>query len=1095
MSKLNKTFCERKDSTFGMHFIGSDKQVSDLHYKDLYADALKMLAGFREKGIRNNEEIIIQICSDREFLTCFWACILGGIIAVPIPFCDKPGSVGMLFNVLKKLNKPHIYLEEKHKSEFNKAVNDFKNIDRECIFDRIIDVIPSEIVDETLIYSSKEEDIAMIQFSSGSTGLPKGVAITHGNLMSNCEDIFDALEVKHSDRLLTWLPYIHNFALIGGHVAPLIKNMEQYKMSTELFLLNSVEWLNYLSRYKITISISPNFGFMRCIESIKKELEYDWDFSNLRVIISGSEPINDNCCQMFIKALEKYGMEDTVVVPAYGMSETTLAISIGKGRKRYKKFLLHRDKLSVGDSIELGTKENTLYTPYVEVGECINRMHIRITNNTGDIVKSKVVGNIEVSGKSVMKGYYNDLENTSKAFTEDGWLQTGDIGVMIEKRLVILGRKKEIIFLNGKNYYPSDFEDLIYQKFQLLPETIAVSGFFDEKLQSEKVVLFMNNIYRKEELIKKIKKEIFKYLHVTVEDIVFVEAFPKTGSGKIQRFKLLEMLKQGDVTKIELSAHAEKKETLEAISPEQEWMLETLKHMLEDDNIEIDDDFMDLGLNSIKAGKFIALINEKYGLSLDINKAFEYPTVRKLSIFAASENAGASKLVKVVAKTSKFRASAQQQRMYALNKMDPGSINYNIFYGLKLDGELCVGRAETAFRRIIDRHEVLRTNFIMEDGITYQIIHDPIDFKINYVEHCDDVDGYIHKFIRPFNLEADQLIRVLVIKTSEQAHIMVVDVHHIVSDGSTMGYIINEFCKLYAGNELTEPQYQYKDYSNWQSEFIGNEKYLMEEKYWTEYLKGKLHSLELPLDYERQNAQSFEGSRMNILLGEELTQKLRDFSKEFNVTDYMVLMSAYSILLSKYTNQQEILVGSTILGRSLAEFMNVMGLFVNTVVFRNRPEASKTYGELLTEVKKDTLNAYANQDYQLDWLIKKLKVSKEKNRNPIFDVMFNMQNMELPEINVEGLKAVPYTIRDDSTRFELILIINELKNDIKFEFIYCNKLFKEETILQYKNRFIQLLKLVVENPQIRIGDIRLINEEEKYIAPELKDLDFSFAFN
>ena len=229
MSKLNKTFCERKDSTFGMHFIGSDKQVSDLHYKDLYADALKMLAGFREKGIRNNEEIIIQICSDREFLTCFWACILGGIIAVPIPFCDKPGSVGMLFNILKKLNNPHIYLEEKHKSEFNKAVNDFKNIDRECIFDRIIDALPSEIADETLIYSSKEEDIAMIQFSSGSTGLPKGVAITHGNLMSNCEDIFDALEVKHSDRLLTWLPYIHNFALIGGHVAPLIKNMEQYK--------------------------------------------------------------------------------------------------------------------------------------------------------------------------------------------------------------------------------------------------------------------------------------------------------------------------------------------------------------------------------------------------------------------------------------------------------------------------------------------------------------------------------------------------------------------------------------------------------------------------------------------------------------------------------------------------------------------------------------------------------------------------------------------------------------------------------------------------------------------------------------------------
>ncbi len=1093
MSKLADIFCKRKESLAGINFIDINKKMTNVRYSELYEDSIKLLASLKKSGIKEHDEVIVQIKSDREFITCFWACILGGIIIVPIPFCDKAELVGMLNHVIKKLNTPFIYVEKLYEEKFINVVKTVHEINVDNILHRIVKKMYIEQVEEKIIFKSKDNDIALIQFSSGSTGIPKGVSITYENIKNNCDSIFKALLVTGEDRILSWLPYTHNFALIGGHVAPLIKNIEQYKMPTEMFLVKPIEWLNYLSDFDITISFSPNFGFLRCMESLDKNSRYGWDFSHLRIIISGSEPVNDQCCQLFMKLLSSYGMSNTVVIPAYGMSETTLIISAGTPKEKYRKYILKRNKLNIGDEVELFDVVDDETIIFVEGGVAADGIDIRITDDLGNVLGTNRVGNIELFGKFVMQGYYNDQQNSKKAFTKDGWLKTGDIGALIEDRVVILGRKKDIIFLNGKNYYPNDFEECIYKNLNLLPGTIVIAGMFDESIQSEKIVLFISNLYQSGNVVNDIKKLIADNMHMVIEDVVFVTDFPRTSNGKIQRYKLVEMLRQGMLSKSECMIHDKGNIFFGALSENEELLLNILKNVTEDEDVNVNDNFITLGLNSIKAGKYIALINENYKLNLGIDKVFTYPTVKDLACYIASEKDNLLNVIKHVEKISKFPASAQQQRMFALHTLNPRSTNYNIFTGLMIDGAFDYLRAEKVFLEIINRHEILRTNFTMENGDIYQLIHDSIDFNIDYVKDCKNVDEYVNSYIRSFDLGEEPLIRVLIIELTRTSYIMVIDIHHIISDGSTMGIIIKEFCKLYNGERLEAPKYQYKDYANWQSEYVKSDLFLKEEKYWSQYLEGDLPLLELPVDFERQETQNFDGSRIEIFIGKDRTMKIQELSRKYGVTSYMILMSAYSILLSKYANQNEVLLGSTIVGRSLAEFMDVMGLFVNTVVFRNKPEPTKTYKELLDEIKTDTLNAYANQNYQFDWLIKKIKFKKEKNRNPIFDVMFNMQNMELPQINLSGLEISPFALQDDSTRFDLILIINELPDDIKFEFIYCNKLFADTTIYKLKDRFIRTLDIVLEEPKIKIGDINLLDVASVDLG-EQKELDFTFSF-
>ncbi|MBN4049409.1 AMP-binding protein, partial [bacterium AH-315-N14] len=397
--------------------------------------------------------------------------------------------------------------------------------------------------------------------------------------------------------------------------------------------------------------------------------------------------------------------------------------------------------------------------------------------------------------------------------------------------------------------------------------------------------------------------------------------------------------------------------------------------------------------------------------------------------------------------------------------------------------------------KLIQRHESLRTSFeVLEEGMV-QRIYKEVDFEIDKYEVKEEkeIAGIIKSFIRSFDLGKAPLLRVGLIKVHPQKHILMYDMHHIISDGTSMGVLVREFSKLYGGDELPELRIQYKDYAVWQNELFRSEKIKAQEEYWLKQFEGEIPVLNLPTDYQRPSVQSFEGDRVNFELHSEITEKLRKIARETGSTMYMVLLSAFNILLSKYSGQEDIVVGSPIAGRPHADLENIMGMFVNTLAMRNSPSGEKTYREFLREVKENALGAYENQDYQFEELVDNLKVARDFSRNPVFDVMFVLQNTEMEELSLEGIAIRQYKSDNQISKFDMTLTAVEGKVSIGLSIEYCTKLFNKDTVERMYRHLENIILTATDNPDMKLGEIEILTEEEKQqILIEFNDTDAEY---
>ncbi|WP_231104047.1 condensation domain-containing protein, partial [Bacillus amyloliquefaciens] len=371
-----------------------------------------------------------------------------------------------------------------------------------------------------------------------------------------------------------------------------------------------------------------------------------------------------------------------------------------------------------------------------------------------------------------------------------------------------------------------------------------------------------------------------------------------------------------------------------------------------------------------------------------MKELFEQPTIKQLSRLIQKRDKQNYPVISKARKQSSYQASSAQKRMFALWETDKDSIVYNLPIMIELNGKLDVKKAESVLQEIIGRHEALRTSFDVVSGDVVQIIHDTWELEFNYQKlPSDGIRPYVKQFIRPFHLDKAPLIRAGLI-TYEDRNLLLLDVHHIAADGVSVGIIRKEFNALYAGHKLKQPPLQYKDYSEWQVSSGTKEALKEQEEYWLKRLSGDLPILNLQTDYERARVKSFEGSRVSFTADERLTSSLKSVAKETGTTLYMVLLAVYNVMLSKYSGQQDVIIGTAESGRSDTELENTVGMFVNTVAIRNFPEEHKTFRAFLEEVKHHTLKDFENTDYQFENIVQKLGVKRDSSRNPLFDVMF-----------------------------------------------------------------------------------------------------------
>lgn len=527
--------------------------------------------------------------------------------------------------------------------------------------------------------------------------------------------------------------------------------------------------------------------------------------------------------------------------------------------------------------------------------------------------------------------------------------------------------------------------------------------------------------------------------------------------------------------------------------------------------IDINDNFFELGGDSIMAMNIVTQIAKSTGVKLNISEILSYMTIYELSKYMDEKYLGVNtegneydkySIICKAEERAYYPLSAAQKRMYLLNQLDATSTNYNLTEVMLFNGDLDTKRFEDAVRKLIKRHEIFRTTYELVDGEAVQKIHNDVDFCVEHLvideseinakpieEIAEDV---IKRFVKPYNLNAAPLLRVGFAKIGASKYLAFFDRHHIVSDAVSRKLFKVEFVKLYLGENLPEQNLQYRDYTTWQNELRKDGTIQKQEKYWLEVFKGELPVLNIPTDFARPKIQSFEGDRFYFTTDASLKSSLNKLAAKTETTLYMLLLSAYNILLSKYSGIEDIIVGSPMAGRDHPDLENMMGMLVNTVALRNYPSYDKTFEEFLGEIKLNTLKAMDNQEYQLDELVEKLDVERDPGRNPLFSTMFVLQNVTEPEIYIDNLKLTTLELKSNTSKFDMSLEAYESQENIVFNIEYCTKLFKKDTINRLSEDYIKILNEVVTNSSIKIGEISLTEDFNKLESVIDAGVDFSF---
>lgn len=646
---MYKNLCEGliKNAKFNSNsitIIDNDKYEINLSYRELYDAALEQLYVLQERGIKKNDELVFQIQNLQEFLTAFWACLLGGIVPVPIALGNTEEHKSKLIKIWKILNNPYMITSQKNMNDFNKYMNDE---------DISIEIKNKLILVEDLIKKSKSEnkgieasidrsDIAFIQFSSGSTGDPKGVILTHENLLTNVDGIITGLDMNEKDTMLNWMPLTHDMGMIGTHIAPLTAGINQVIMATDMFITNPMFWMSKVNSHKATIITSPNFGLKLFLDNYKEEIANQWDLSSVKAIVNGAEPISSNVCDDFLNIMSKYGLKKQCMFAAYGMAEATVAVSFPPLDEMLKVVHLDRYYLNNGDTVKEVCKGDENCTSFIDLGYPVKGCKIRVCDDDGKCCEEKVIGNINVAGKNVTRGYYNNEKATKDILTSDGWLRTGDLGFIINGRLVVTGRSKEVIVINGQNYYPYDIEEVI-EKIESVGQAVACGV---QKNNKEELVIFVlskNAIADFAKVAIEIKKQISISLGLNTNAVIPIKEIPKTSSGKIKRYKLARRYIAGEFDE---QAEAIKKSVEEIflnknsnmISDVEESILNICNQVLADANISINNNFFELGINSLQLNLFMKKLNKLYPGKVETTDLFAYPSIKELSEYIIKNN-------------------------------------------------------------------------------------------------------------------------------------------------------------------------------------------------------------------------------------------------------------------------------------------------------------------------------------------------------------------------------------------------------------------------------------------------------------------------
>ncbi len=883
------------------------------------------------------------------------------------------------------------------------------------------------------------EDKINIYFTSGTTGQPKAVlgkneSLTH--FISWEIKSFNIDETKRVSQLTSQChdPFLRDIfvSLCSGGTICVPDSKET--------ILNSRRLRKWLEESKVNL--------VHCTPGVFKIIESDGElaaeaYGHLEYVLLAGEKVVPKDLENWYRVLG----DRVQLVNVYGPTETTLA----------KLFYL--------------IKPEDVNRDTMPIGKPIPGARVIILDKERNVCGPGEVGEIYIRTPFRSYGYYNDPPLTCERFIKNPFsdnpddiiYKTGDLGkINREGDVEFVGREDRQVKIRGFRVELEEIEKRI-REYPGIREAVVLN----RRTGTGNHILCL--YFKGETAVPELKAFLSRELpdYMVPSFCIKMETFPLNVNGKINYNALPE---PDEVDRKDYAAPTNELERK---------MVRTWSDILGIEKIGIHDGFLDMGGNSLNAMNLTSRIYKEFNVNLQLSVIFENPTVEELVSIIETSGTSIYEDITPVDGREYYPLSSAQMRMFLLREFAGGDdISYNQPKPLHLEGPLDKERLEEAFKGLIARHETLRTGFVLVNGTPMQRIHPTIPFTIESLQ-SSSVDHMIKNFIKPFDPAQPPLSRVGLMEIAEDEHILIFDIHHIISDGVTTEIFIDEFMKLYNREPLPVLPIQYKDYAVWQQEILQSELLKKQEAYWLKVFEEEAPVLNLTTDYPRPAVQNFEGSHWNFDVDVQLIRELEARAREWNATLYMILLAAYNTLLYRYTGQEDIVVGSPTAGRPHADLQRIPGVFINTLAMRNRPSGSKTFEQLLAEVTENAFNAYENQDYPFEELVGKLDLNRDLQRSPLFETIFIMQNIDMKPIRLEGLEIKAYPFDVPTSKFDISLNVLETPGGFLFNIEYCTRLFRQETIERFSRHFVTVLETAARDARLTLSQIDILSQEEK----------------
>ena len=919
------------------------------------------------------------------------------------------------------------------------------------------------------------DNLAYVIYTSGSTGQPKGVSVPHRAV--------NRLVINTNYINLTPLDVVAHVSNVSFDAATfeiwgaLLNGARLLIMPPEQ--LSLAELGRALEQHRVT-TLWLTAGLFHLM--VDEQLE---SLRGLKHLLAGGDVLS-------LAHVERFRREapECQLINGYGPTENTTFTACHQ----------------VKESEEFGVS--------VPIGRAIANTQIHILDQEMNVVPVGVFGELYTGGDGLARGYLRAAELTAERFVPDGvsgmqgarLYRTGDKARRLANGdIEFLGRIDNQVKLRGFRVELGEIESVLGRHDGVGQCVVVARGTAggDKQLVAY-VVPDKESTVTAGELRSYLQERIPDYMVPAV--FVFLDELPLTPNGKVARNELPEP--EVDFADEETSYVAPR-------SPAEEMLAGIWSTVLNREQIGVEDDFFTLGGHSLLATQVVSRVRDVFGVEVPLRELFEYPTIagfaNRIDEAERQEHGLEAPPIRRADREHGIPLSFAQQRLWFLHQLKPESAVYNVGVAVRLRGRLNVAVLEQTLSEVVRRHEALRTTFAMQNGEPVQVIGEPQEVRLPIVD-LSELDALqreteARRLVavesqRPFDLSTGPLMRAGLLHMSAEEHILPLTVHHIISDGWSIGVMVREVATLFAAFNNGEPSplpelaVQYADFAVWQREWFRDEILARELEYWRNQLSGAPPILELPIDKPRPPVQSFNGSHEPLGLDEQLSKDLRELSRREGVTLFMTLLAAWQLLLSRYTGQEDIVVGTPIAGRNRLETEDLIGFFVNTLVLRTDLKGNPSFREVLKRVRDVVLGAYSHQDVPFERLVEELQPERSLSHTPLFQVAIALQNAPQGSANLTELEMSEVEAENETAKFDLTLTLEEAAELIGGALVYNSDLFESSTIKRMVSHYNALLHAIIKHPELRLSELPLLNEaERKQLVVEFNDARLDYAMD